>query len=241
MRSDPPSRIFNISTRGTSTAVQRVSAWPDASRWWRSSSTPLSCALSPQSSRRSPLAAVLSPQTCRPCSRRSPLTAVLSPQCFFLPQSCRRSPLAVVLSPQSCRRSALAANLFSPQCSRHSPQCSRRSALVAVLSEPQSCRRAAVLSRLALGSKPRLVDRGRVLVRPERLLHVLAAAPPPPSLPPPLPLSRRICRVSETVRVHGEQHPHHRSLDRSTFARMVTCALHMDHSVACSAACGSPR
>lgn len=32
------------------------------------------------------------------------------------------------------------------------------------------------MRRLALGSKPRLVDRGRVLVRPERLLHVLAAA-----------------------------------------------------------------
>ena len=32
------------------------------------------------------------------------------------------------------------------------------------------------MRRLALGSEPRLVDRGRVLVRPERLLHVLAAA-----------------------------------------------------------------
>ena len=47
------------------------------------------------------------------------------------------------------------------------------------------------MRRLALGSKPRLVDRGRVLDRPERLLHVLALPPPPPSLPPPLPLSRR--------------------------------------------------
>jgi hypothetical protein len=33
VRSDPPSRIFNILTRVTSTAVQWVSAWPDASRW----------------------------------------------------------------------------------------------------------------------------------------------------------------------------------------------------------------
>ena len=32
------------------------------------------------------------------------------------------------------------------------------------------------MRRLALGSEPRLVDRGRILVRPERLLHVLAAA-----------------------------------------------------------------
>ena len=169
--------------------------------------------------------------------QRSP---ALSPQCFFLPQSCRRSPLAVVLSPQSCRRSALAANLFSPQCSRHSPQCSRRSALVAVLSEPQSCRRSPLAAGAGFEAQAGRSWSSSCSARTSpscarcRAAAAVAAAAA-------TSLTRHICRVSETVRVHGEQHPHHRSLDRSTFARMVTCALHMDHSVACSAACGSPR
>ena len=52
------------------------------------------------------------------------------------------------------------------------------------------------MRRLALGSKPRLVDRGRVLVRPERLLHVLAAAAAAVAAAAATSLTRRrACRV----------------------------------------------
>ena len=67
------------------------------------------------------------------------------------------------------------------------------------------------MRRLALGSKPRLVDRGRILVRPERLLHVLAAAAAAAARAVAAAAATCISHtqvsyaVSETVRVDGSQ------------------------------------
>ena len=59
------------------------------------------------------------------------------------------------------------------------------------------------IRRLALGSNPRLVDRGRVLNRPERLLHVLAAAAAAVAAAAATSISHHVCLscVSEAVLV----------------------------------------